>query len=264
MIGVIAFGARAARADHYDDLGVRVDAPGGAALQKDDKSVHGQIDVDGVSVSINVLLAVQTDWSQKSIAEMLLSAGTLPGSAGHELSGTLRVVHDHLVADEIWEANDSDVRFESILFPTAKGLYIASWGTPKADFDKTKARRNAFFRDAIAFDGGPPGEEIPKSAARDRVRTVTSADALKAIADTKLKVTYTDTKKSKTFARAKIDQAAWDADLGALFAEVANGGDLICPKETACTLDNPAGAPVEYRFKKNKLVEIRTTAPPSP
>lgn len=264
-IGLLCLSASAARADHYDDLGVRVDAPGGAALADDGHTISGVLDVDGVQVDINVMLADAKDWSPKSPTEMFLAAQTLPGSGGHEINGAFRVFHGHTVVSETWEANDKDMRFESVLFPTAKGLYIASWSTSKADFDKTRAQRTAFFRRGIAFDGGAPGAELPHSDLLDRLKTATGPDGFAQLADAKVKVTFTDTKKSRQLVRAKIDQAAWDADVGPLFAELLADGDAVCTDaKLLCVLDTPIGPSVEYRFKKAKggarLVEIKTTS----
>src|SRR6185437_3541217 len=141
---------RGARADHYDDLGIRVDAPGGAPLHEDGASISGIVQVGGVDVDIDVMRADEKDWSQKSPPEMFLIAQTLPGDSGHEIKGAFRVIHGHVVVGELWEAKDKDMRFESVLFPTAKGLFIASWSTSKTDFDKTLAQQNAFFRRGIA------------------------------------------------------------------------------------------------------------------
>jgi UDP-galactopyranose mutase len=82
------------------------------------------------------------------------------------------------------------------------------------------------------------------------------------IADTKVKVTFIDSKKTKQLVRAKIDQAAWDAGVAGLFAEVDADGDASCNDDRlTCTLDEPIGPAIEYRFKKAKggprLVEIR-------
>lgn len=265
-IGMLAASAGAAHADHYDDLGIRVEVPGDGALKEDGKQVSGITHVDGVEVDVSVILVDEKDWSPKNEVEMMLAAQSLPGDGGKEVKESFRTIRSHTVAGIVWDANDKDIRFDSVLFPTAKGLYIASWSTSKADFDKTKAWRTAFFRAGISFDGGPPGEEMPHSDLRDRVTTAATGPAgFAQVADAKVKVTFTDTKKSKQLARAKIDQAAWDADLAPLFTELNANGDVDCRDDKMrCWLDDPYGPPVEYRFKKAKggalLIEIRTTS----
>ena len=266
-LGLVAASAGAARADHYDDLGIRVDPPGVGMLKEDGKTIAGTAvaDTDNIGTTINVTV-VDVDWSQKSLAQLIMAAQTLPGSAGHELKSGTRVVRGHVVVTELWEANVEDMRFESVFFPTAKGLYIASFSTAKADFDKTAYDRNKFFRAGIAFDDGAPGLELPSSALRERLKGAAGGlDAFTAIADSKVKITITDTKQTKQLVKAKLDQAAWDGDLAPLFAELAEYGDATCDDaKLVCTLMDPIGPAVEYRFKKArggaKLVEIRATS----
>ncbi len=267
-IGMLVASAGAAHADHYDDLGVRVEVPGDGALKEDGKAISGITHVDGVQVDVSVILVDEKDWSQKSSVEMMLAAQSLPGDKGKEVKESFRTVRGHVVAGIVWDDNedDKDWRFDSVLFPTAKGLYIASWSTSKADFDNTRAWRTAFFRSGIGFDAGPPGDALPHSDLRDRLTTAKSGpDGFAQVADAKVKVTFTDTKKSKQLVRAKIDQAAWDADVAPLFQELNTNGDVDCfDAKLTCMLDEPYGPPVEYRFKKAKggalLVEIKTTS----
>jgi hypothetical protein len=262
LIGALVIVAElpaAAERQHYDDLGLWLEPPGDMALTRDDM-VHGAGPVDGVFSTV-LLLTVSGDWSDKPLADLEAAAVTLPGADGTALATSTRSLHGHLVVSEVWEAKDTDARFETVLFPTASALLLLTYGTPKADFDASAPTRDAFFRDGVGFDAGAPG--IPESPLLTRLRTAGSGLAgWKTIADTKVKVvTPSSTVK---IVRKKVTQARWDEQVAPLFADLASGAPATCDDALRrCTVTSASGAEIEYRFGKGKKPRLREIRLPS-
>src|SRR5262249_55076820 len=153
------------------------------------------------------------------------------------------------VVTETFDVKGQAIRVEAVFYPTAKGLIGVGYATQASNFAASSAARDTFFTDGVRFDSAAAGGGLA-----DLLRTAASGLAgFQRVADTKLKLVYTDTHKTKKIVKKKLTQAKWDSDVAWMFAAIAGGADISCDDAgLSCTVQEPAGDSLEYRFRKTK------------